>query len=458
MTKACPKCGNELTKDYVCNQCHMTVQVYKKILQVSQLLYNEGLQKANVRDLSGAIDLLQRSIKYDKNNIDARNLLGLVFFEIGEPVSALQQWVISKNLKPLNNLAETYLETVKNNQAHLAQLNSAAKNYNQAIKQVGQGNSDLGVMQLKKVLQLNPKFVKANTLLALCYMKDQQWAKAKKELMKVLAIDKSNYMARKYYEVLMDLEDGKNKTELVDASEELNIGDSDHHRNMMISQSVQQFLAVVLGVVIGVAVMAFLVMPGTFNSRDDKIDELGKEITSLKQEKTALSDHVKTLTDENTTLKADNETLKKSGNNTTAYQTQFKAIGQVLQYYLDGNTVEAVKSSLLIDEATVVDTTILNILNAVRAKIYPAAATTAFNSGSALYKNAKYEEAIVQLDLSFKLSPNEKYSDDALYYEARCQQQLGNKDKAIALFEKIVAEYPTSNMINYTKNFLKQLK
>ena len=39
-----------------------------------------GLEKAEIRDLSGAIDLLKRSLKFNKLNIQARNLLGLVYF------------------------------------------------------------------------------------------------------------------------------------------------------------------------------------------------------------------------------------------------------------------------------------------------------------------------------------------------------------------------------------------
>lgn len=42
----------------------------------SNACYNEALQRASVRDLSGAIDSLKRSLRFNKLNIDARNLLG----------------------------------------------------------------------------------------------------------------------------------------------------------------------------------------------------------------------------------------------------------------------------------------------------------------------------------------------------------------------------------------------
>ena len=57
--------------------------VQRKALSLSVRYYNQGLDKAEIRDLSGAIDLLRRSLKFNKLNIEARNLLGLVYFETG---------------------------------------------------------------------------------------------------------------------------------------------------------------------------------------------------------------------------------------------------------------------------------------------------------------------------------------------------------------------------------------
>lgn len=69
---------------------------YNKIIRLSNTLYNDGLKKANIRDLSGAAQSLRISLRYYKANIPARNLLGLVYFEMGEVVDALSEWVISR--------------------------------------------------------------------------------------------------------------------------------------------------------------------------------------------------------------------------------------------------------------------------------------------------------------------------------------------------------------------------
>ena len=81
----CMNCGAFLMDkelDY-CPNCGCNVLIQKKVDYLSRQYYNQGLEKASVRDLSGAISCLKQSLIYNKHNIQARNLLGLVYFETG---------------------------------------------------------------------------------------------------------------------------------------------------------------------------------------------------------------------------------------------------------------------------------------------------------------------------------------------------------------------------------------
>ena len=80
----CYNCGCTLSEDDFCTACGADVRTYKRIVRLSNRYYNEGLEKARVRDLTGAAASLKLSLKCNKNNVQARNLLGLVFFETGE--------------------------------------------------------------------------------------------------------------------------------------------------------------------------------------------------------------------------------------------------------------------------------------------------------------------------------------------------------------------------------------
>lgn len=122
----------------------------------------------------------------------------MVYFEMGEPVAALSEWVMSKNLRPQKNIADDYINMVQANATRLESINQAIKKYNQALYYCTQGSKDLALIQLKKVLSLNPRFVKAHLLLALVYMDAEDWDKARKELNKCIAVDKNNTQALRY--------------------------------------------------------------------------------------------------------------------------------------------------------------------------------------------------------------------------------------------------------------------
>ena len=85
----CIYCGASAQSEEYCRICGADLTLPRRIIRISNLLYNQGLEKAQVRDLSGAISCLKRSLKFNKENTDARNLLGLCYFETGEVVNAL---------------------------------------------------------------------------------------------------------------------------------------------------------------------------------------------------------------------------------------------------------------------------------------------------------------------------------------------------------------------------------
>ncbi|MZT70031.1 hypothetical protein GT671_12780 [Blautia obeum] len=187
-------CGAFLTDmdlDY-CPNCGYNVLIQKKVDYLSKIFYNQGLEKASIRDLSGAIACLKQSLMYDKRNIRARNLLGLVYFETGEVVSALSEWVISKNLQPTRNLASEYINKLQANPNKLAAINETIKKYNHALMLCREGHEDMAAIQLRKILTQNSKLIKGYHLLALIQMKNGEWNKARRILKKAARIDKTN--------------------------------------------------------------------------------------------------------------------------------------------------------------------------------------------------------------------------------------------------------------------------
>ena len=211
----CFVCNTVVDGEDTCPHCGSNIRLYRRILGCSEALYNKGLEQAQVSDLSGAVLSLKESLRYNKYNTKARNLLGLIYFEIGETVLALSEWVLSKNLEPDNPLADRYLDEIQNTPGMLEQLDQTTRKYNQALAYCRQGSRDLAVIQLRKVLGMNPKFVAGHQLLALLYIQDGKYNDARRELNAANKIDVRNTITLRYSrevrEKLKEQNNGKKK-------------------------------------------------------------------------------------------------------------------------------------------------------------------------------------------------------------------------------------------------------
>jgi Tfp pilus assembly protein PilF len=194
----CPICGAQVRKNGYCSACYLEYNVARKALNTSNYYYNIAYDKSLARDLSGAIDALKYSLRYNKRNVNSRNLLGLIYYEMGEIVSALSEWVISVNYQSDGNIAARYLKELKGDPTRLDTVNQIAKKYNMALGYAESGDFDLALLQLKSVLSDNPHFVKGYLLLALIYMEIANYEKARKALKRALKIDKANPFAIRY--------------------------------------------------------------------------------------------------------------------------------------------------------------------------------------------------------------------------------------------------------------------
>ena len=82
-----------------------------------------------------------------------------MYYEMGEIVNALREWVISKNFKPDKNLADEYIRDVQSNPNRLEALNQSIRKYNVELGYANSGKEDLAIIQLKKVININEKYV-----------------------------------------------------------------------------------------------------------------------------------------------------------------------------------------------------------------------------------------------------------------------------------------------------------
>ena len=295
----CLNCGAPVLENGHCSACGMSYELLAKAYNTSNFYYNLGLDRASVRDLTGAIDALNLALKYNKQNINARNLLGLVHYEMGETVLGLTQWVISSNYLPEGNIAIQYIQEVQSDSAKLDEANQLAKQFNQSLQYAKQGTKDLAFLQLKRILSAYPHFVKGYLLLALLYMDNGNYDKAKKALKRVLRIDKNNTLAVKYLKEMgvtpkdiiglkesstrIDVDssysdEDQYKTDL-ESFVEKSFADIDNPEKSVsgykeINHNKFNLLYVSVGLVLGVFVCLLLVLPTKLNSANKENREL----------------------------------------------------------------------------------------------------------------------------------------------------------------------------------------
>ena len=179
-------------------------EIEERCRHAANSCYNRALVCARERELSRAVPLLRKALLLDKTHKDARNLLGLVYYEMGEVGDALVQWVISANMDQEDNRALFYLEDVRRKSGRLRGFDHMIRRYNGALELARNGIRDTAVHQLSGVVAEHPNYVRAGLLLGLLYMEQGEWEKAEHYLKQVLGTDTGNAQAVRYLQTVRD--------------------------------------------------------------------------------------------------------------------------------------------------------------------------------------------------------------------------------------------------------------
>lgn len=370
----CMNCGTRLTDmdlDY-CPRCGCNVLIQKKVEYLSKLYYNQGLEKASIRDLSGAISCLKQSLTYNKANIQARNLLGLVYFETGEVVAALSEWVISKNLQPARNLASEYINKLQANSNKLEAINETIKKYNHALALCREGHEDMAAIQLRKILTQNPKLIKGYHLLALIQMKNQEWNKARRILKKAAKIDKTNTTTLRFLREI-DEQTGvttrlekKSKGSFLKGNSDSKEKDSDMYVPTAAYREKSKaplFFALAAGFAAGAAALWFLAVPairqGIYREANEQIINYSESLASQGAELSKAQGEAQQSDD---TAEAAAKQIEEEKQKSQSYEALFNAYTAMQREDMDSAAVEVQKvyADVLPDSMKEIYTTICN--------------------------------------------------------------------------------------------------
>lgn len=452
----CYHCNSEAGKHDICPICGADLKYAQKAYRLSMAYYNEGLAKATVRNLSGAVVSLRKSLKFYKYNIDARNLLGLVYYETGEVVDAIGQWVISKSYEKEDNLASRYLDDIQSDSNRLEAINQTIKKYNQALLYCKSDSRDLATIQLKKVLSLNPNFVKAHQLLALLYIQEEKYDQAKKTLRNAMKIDTDNTTTHRYMkEVNAKLrEHNPNKKPKNDDLISYTNGNETiimpkRFKETSVGATVG---AIVLGLAVGVAVTSFLFVPNIKSKiksdaskqlvdANDSLTTKDQTITSLEKQIEELQGQ---LTAEQGTSEVVNSKISEYDKVLTAYSSYVAG-----DYVTAGQTLTDVSRDKLSEAGA-------GIYQTLYDTCVPSYMSALYDNGYNAFYSGDFQGAIDAISKVCALDMG--YADgNAVYYLAQAYTNAGDSENAKQYYQYVIDNYPGTQRAITAENYVNGL-
>jgi len=432
---------------------------YNKIIRLSNTFYNDGLKKAKVRDLSGAAKSLRMSLQYYKANIEARNLLGLVYYEMGEVVDALSEWVISRSLKPEGNPAEQYLDAIQSNSSRLSSVNQTIKKYNQALLYCQQDSKDLAIIQLKKVLSMNPGLVKAHQLLALLYMEEGKYERARRELSDAARVDTGNLTTLRYLREVdsclqKDVSDSKGAGHKKEETASYRSGNETIIQpvNARDMSPLMTIINLIIGVAIGALITYFLIIPTV---RQNAVSEARKAELEANNELTSRTQEMNSLNQEIEDLKAKIENMEGESADTQKIIDNYEQMINVCFEYSQqniqaaGDGIGQVDPGLLGAQAK----SVYDRMNGLVNEQYMAAV---YQQAEQDYNSRNFAAAITGLE---KVVKAEEDHDDgyAIYHLAHSYRQTGDIENAKKYYQRMIELHPGTQRAKASQQYLDEL-
>ena len=471
LVTTCLNCGQTHSNGKFCPHCKVDADLYAGAIRISDSLYNKGLAKAKVSDLSGAIECLNKSISVNKNNIPARNLLGLVQYEMGLVGDAIKNWVISCGLLKENNPAMGYIELIQRNGRALERLNDAIYCYNQALRDMRQKSDDMAIIKLKQAVDLNSKFVPALNLLALCYMMQKDRDRAIATVERVLSIDINNATALEYYAELGPSTSRsivprttfvRRRSTPEPASGEI----SAPYKKVTIkdSKGVSFHLAGVISLVVGVlctlGVVFVMVIPAINRTHENQMDNLVAQLAQAEQAYEYL------LEEKDEALDDMQSQINQYRTREQSLETQLDILNRSVQILASYELMREGRMREAVDGLGTFDTSglrqdIVEREQIVRATAYPVLADQYFREGLLAYNAWDFDKARIDFERAYRYVQHiddDNLYIEVLYYLGWTYSMIEEYDLAEHYFLRLIEEFPNSRRVTPSRNRLNVIR
>lgn len=454
----CPSCEKTTKNRARCDHCKADLLLYKKVHMMAASLYNKGLEQAQGRCLSGAISTLTMCLGLQKDHLEARNLLGLIYWEVGEVTQALKHWQISAQAQKEDNLATSYLARVQEDPLELATYTDTMGLFNKSLQHMAQGSEDMAIISLRKAMAQNPNYIKAKALLSLYYITQKQEDKGAQLLKEILEISKDDPKANHYWNEL----DPTTVVKAQEVVEEVPVPKPPRVKparvkaadTMIQPKSLKgTIMAFALGAVCMLGVYMILITPSKTGDLKNQIKiaqakevELANELEAFKNKQ---AQTIKALEEKQTDLLEENESLK-SEQSAQQIALDLQAVAQLAsdrQWPQAASKLGGIKQEFLTEETrTKYDELVLSV--------YPKAGEELYNQGYRQYQAKDYAQALELLEASYGYAKEEWFSSNALFITGRAYEDQGDIQKAKDYYQSVIDNYPGTKSATNAKRRL----
>lgn len=414
----------------------------KRAFQLSNLYYNQGLERAGVRDLTGAVTKLRQSLLLNKRNTQARNLLGLVYLEMGEAVAALREWLISQSYHPKNNPATDYIRRVQAARTRFQNMREAISGYNRALENCRNGNDDMAAVQLRRILSKTPGMIRAAQLLALIDIRQGKLGQARRVLRRVEKIDRTNPLTLRYLkeieiQAIARGKGKKNKDIPEDETEQITEEEPTLFKRLRNLPTFSMFVNVLIGLTLGILAAAFLVVPAVKRSAHQEMNTRVLDYTTtLAEQKDRLDSLEAQIKESDAVVEKARAQVEDSQSEITSYDSLVKGYN----YYIAEMYMAAAEELEKIDPSKL-STGAAGIYSGIYDEVQQAAYDEIVFTGSNAFYEEDYDKAIEYLERAVSIRLEDA---TALELLALSYSNSGDTQKAIECFEEIIQKFPNT--------------
>lgn len=216
-----------------------------------------------------------------------------------------------------------------------------------------------------------------------------------------------------------------------------------------------------IGIVIGLAIAWFLILPARIQTARAGVDEDLRKVSEASDAKTAtideLQQQIKELTETNSNLEQDLQAYLGTDGTLQSVDSLMKAAGAYLT-----NPEEVTVVADYLEEIQMEDTegessnseAFESLYHTLLALVGPDIAKSYYDDGYEAYRQENYADAIPNLEKAFKYDAS---NGEALYNLANAYFHMGEEDKAREAYRQIIELFPGTEKASKSETFLEEM-